>query len=72
MGKGCVGGGWLWSTKASAGRPHLMSLKKNYSQLIIMLILFLGLSDLGYSTQLEGGYSDFSRGGDGNLLLQFI
>lgn len=37
-----------------------------------MLILFLGLSDLGYSTQLEGGYSDFSRGGDGNLLLQFI
>jgi len=57
-----VGGGGLWSSKASAGRPHLMSLKKNYSQLIIMLILFLGLSALGNSTQLEGGNGGFPGG----------
>jgi len=35
-----------------------------------MLILFLGLSALGNSTQLEGGNGGFPGGG--NLLLQFI
>lgn len=57
MGGGWCGGAWYGAlTTAPAGRrrrrrrPHLMSLKKNYSQLIIMFILFSAYLELSNCT----------------------
>lgn len=73
---GMAGGGVVFSSRTTpASRPHLMSLKKNYSQLIIMLILFSAYRpNQLYPQSIKGGRQETVIWGlmPGNLLLQFI
>jgi len=74
-GRWALEGGVVSSSTAPAGRPDLMSLKKNYLQLIIMFILF---SDYQLSNSVTTVNYRSVEGWNlvgmivGNLLLQFI